>query len=91
VLYYNGTSVGTPMPFYRFIWNDVAQIKVEEHGVTLDEFENIVSHPMEVEASRSTGRPIAFGFGDDGRMIACVYEPVNELEVVPITAYEIED
>ncbi len=61
------------MPFYNFIWTDVNQPKVEEHGVTLDEFEAIVCDPLEESTSRSTGRPIAFGYGDDGRMLACVY------------------
>jgi uncharacterized DUF497 family protein len=79
------------MPYYWFRWTDVAQTKVEDHGITVNEFEAVVSQPVSTATSRSTGRPIAFGFGDDGRMIACVYEQLNELEVIPITAYEVDD
>lgn len=79
------------MPYYRFLWDEMSQTEVEEHGVTLDEFEAVVCDPMAVEVSRSTGRPIAFGFGDDGRMLACIYEVVDDYDVIPITAYEVDN
>ena len=79
------------MPEYRFLWTDISQEKVQEHGVTLDEFQAVVCDPMWTDTSRSTGRPIAFGLSDDGRMLACVYELVDEVDVIPVTAYEVED
>ena len=79
------------MPYYRFFWDEASQTEVEEHGVTLDEFEAVVCDRMAVEASRSTGRPIAFGPGDDGRMLACIYEVVDDYDVIPITAYEVDN
>jgi hypothetical protein len=80
-----------PMPYYTFIWTDVAQSKVEANGVTLDDFEDVVCHPLSPATSRSTGRPMAFGWNSEGKMIACVYEKVDELQILPITAYEVDD
>lgn len=78
------------MPYYRFLWTEVAQSKVEANGVTMGEFENILRHPLSTESSRSTGRPIAVGLGEEGRLIVCVYELEGDFDVLPITAYEIE-
>ena len=50
----------------------------------------MVGDPVRVESSRSTGRPIAFGYTDAGRFLACVYELIDESTVYPITAYEVE-
>ena len=79
------------MPYYRFIWTEISKAKVEAHGVTLDEFEAILCDPLHTDISRTTGRPIAFGFGEDGRMLACVYELEDDFDVIPITAYEVDD
>lgn len=78
------------MPVYRFFWWGGNQEHVEEHGVSIEEFEAIVCNPMAVEESRSSERLIAFGYGDDGRRLACVYEVVEGFEVIPVTAYEVE-
>ena len=55
-----------------------------------DDFEQVVCDPVRVESSRSTGRPIAFGYTDEGRFLACVFDPMDETTVYPITAYEVE-
>ena len=36
----------------------------------MDEFEAIVCDPLRVEKSRSTDRRVAFGYGDDGRIVS---------------------
>jgi uncharacterized DUF497 family protein len=79
------------MPVHRFIWTDVGQAKVEANGVTLDEFEAVVQKPLRTVRSRTTGRPIAIGIGDDGRLLACVYEQLDQWDVLPVTAYEVAD
>jgi uncharacterized DUF497 family protein len=78
------------MPYYFFIWNDENIAHLAEHGVTPDEFEQIVCDPVSEDVSRSTGRPVAFGLADDGRRLMCVYEMVDRNTVLPITAYEVE-
>ena len=79
------------MPYCRFLWDDESCEKIEQHGITIDEFEAVVCDPLENDISRNTDRPIAIGLGDDGRLIVCVYEFVDEFDVIPITAYEVED
>ncbi len=61
------------------------------HGVTPDEFEEVVCDPDEVDQSLSSGRPIAFGETSTGKYLACVYELLDDTTVLPVTAYEVED
>jgi uncharacterized DUF497 family protein len=79
------------VPVFLFVWNDQIEEHVAEHGVTPDEFEEVVCEPDEVDQSRSSGRAIAFGETSSGRYLACVYEFLDETTVLPATAYEVED
>ena len=76
------------MPFYFFVWTGENEEHLAGHGVTPDEFEEVVSQPDFVGANRSTGRPIAFGRTAAGRYLACIYELIDESTVLPVTAYE---
>jgi len=78
------------MPYYFFIWTDENAAHLAEHGVSQDEFEAVVCDPEATGISRTTGRPIAFGFTPDGRKLACVYRTLGDNEIFPITAYEVE-
>ncbi len=60
------------------------------HGISKDEVEEVLEYPEGIETSRSSGRPIAFGETSTGRIIAVVYEEVDQDTVYPVTAYEIE-
>lgn len=79
------------MPFYLFIWSDQIEEHLARHGVTPDEFEEVVCDPDEVDKSRSSGRRIAFGETSTGRYLACVHEFLDDTTVLPVTAYEVED
>lgn len=79
------------MPFFFFVWDDENDQHITEHGITTEEFEEIVSDPDRLDKSDSSGRPIAFGYTTGGRYLACVYEFLDEATVYPVTAYEIED
>ncbi len=63
---------------------------IAEHGITKDEVEQVLENPEGIESSRSSGRPIAFGETSTGRIIAVVYEEIDQDTVYPITAYEVE-
>jgi len=78
------------MPYYFFLWTDENTSHIAEHGITQDEFEAVVCNPESVDVSRSTGRPIAFGFSPKGRRLACVYKMLDDHEIFPVTAYEVE-
>ncbi len=63
---------------------------IAEHGISKAEVEEVLENPDGVETSRSSGRPIAFGETSTGRIIAVVYEEIDEDIVYPVTAYEVE-
>ena len=63
---------------------------ISEHDITREEVEEVLENPDGIETSRSSGRPVAFGETSTGRMIAVIYEVVDEDTVYPVTAYEVE-
>ncbi len=76
------------MAYYRFIWTEEIIDHLEQHGISLDDFEDVVCHPVSTGTSRSSGLPAAFGYASDGRYIIAVYKPLDEMTVLPVTAYE---
>jgi hypothetical protein len=60
-----------------------------EHDITPDEAEEVLTDPIATDVSRSSGRPIAFGFTHAGRKLAVVFERIDRITVYPITAYEV--
>ena len=78
------------MPYYFFIWDDENEQHIAEHDVSPNEFEEVVCDPDSSGESRTTGRPIAFGYTTTGRYLACVYDLIDDSTVYPVTAYEID-
>jgi uncharacterized DUF497 family protein len=63
---------------------------VEGHDVTIDEVEEVLGdRSSQRTESRSSGRPMVFGWTSTGKYIAVVYEEVldDPWTVYPITAY----
>jgi len=63
---------------------------IAEHGVTPDEVEEVLNDPFSQTAySRSSGRPITFGWSPTGRYLAVVWELVegDPPRAYPVTAY----
>lgn len=66
---------------------------VAEYDLSREEVESVLLETGNVEGtSRSSGRPIVFGWTSTGRFIAVVFEwsSENPLVIYPITAYEVE-
>lgn len=78
------------MAWFDFFWTDEIEDHLTQHGVSREDFEHVVANPIVVTTSRSSGRPLAMGYTEDGRYIACVYELMDGVTVVPFTAYEVE-
>jgi uncharacterized DUF497 family protein len=83
------------MAFRRCIWDldedpDGNVQHIAEHDLTIADVEHVLADPLGDESSLSSGRPLVFGFIPDGRLIAVVYEEIDELTVYPVTAYEVE-
>lgn len=79
------------MPYYSFHWNDVLIEHLAQHGITPEEFESVVRRPEDVDVSDSTGRPIVWGHLPDGRYVLAVFEFMDEVTVLPVTAYEVPE
>ena len=82
------------MRHYDVVWNPEADgniAHIAEHHLTPDDVETVLSNPIAEDISRSSGRPLVFGFTSDGRFIVVVYEELDKQTIYPITAYEIEE
>ena len=82
------------MPWFDIVWDDswpdgnVAHLA--EHGVSPEEAEVVLMHPIAREKSRSSGRWIAFGRTKEGRPLAVVYEMIDAITILPVTAFELD-
>ena len=83
------------MPYYDVLWNyedaDGNVAHIAEHGLTPEDVNAVLMAPDETGVSRSSGRPIAFGYTPDGRYICVVYEEIAPYTLYPVTAFEIKD
>jgi hypothetical protein len=62
-----------------------------DHGLDLDEVEHVLRNPTKHGTSRSSGRPMVWGYTPAGDYIAIVYEELDEDTVYPVTAFPVED
>ena len=82
------------MPWFDVVWDDslpdgnVAHLA--EHGVSREEAEEVLTNAVSREKSRSSGRWIAFGRTASGRGLAVVYEMIDEITVIPVTAFDVD-
>lgn len=76
------------MPYYEFLWTDEIVDHLAEHGLDQDDFEHVVCHPIAKGLSRSSNLPAVWGYTPDGRYIIAVYEELDEITILPVTAYE---
>lgn len=82
------------MPYDTILWDldDDPNGNVRhcaEHGITIDEVEEVFRHATDSDISRTTGRPVIFGLTDTGRNLIVIFEEVDTSTVYPITAYEV--
>jgi len=79
------------MPYFEFIWTiDIVQ-HLAEHGVSQEDFEHVVCFTSNKGYSRSSGLPAAWGHTMDGRYIMAIYEELDHLTILPVTAYEVRE
>ena len=67
---------------------------IAENGVTVEEFEELLDSPTASDdISRSSGRPVRFGWTSTGKHLLIAYEIEDDGEFVivrPVTAYEVD-
>ena len=79
------------MPYFEFLWTNENIEHIAEHGISQDDFEQVVCDPVDETRSRSSGLPIAFGYTVDQRYIMAIYEMLDETTVLPVTAYKVRE
>ena len=79
------------MPCYVFVWSDDIVRHLAEHGVSQDEFEHVVCNPISKGYSRSSELPVSWGYTADGRYMMAVYEELDHITILPVTAYEVRE
>ena len=79
------------MPYYEFLWTAEIIAHLAEHGISCEDFEEVVANPERLGVSRATGRPCRWGETADGRPLFCVYEFLDERTIIPVTAHEVMD
>jgi len=78
----------------QIIWNDEPDgnvAHIEEHGLTVDDVEEVLANPDSRDVSRSSDLPCVFGYMPDGRYIIVVFELIDEDTIYPVTAYEVPE
>lgn len=75
------------MPWFDFFWHEENLRKLAEHGVTAAEFEQVVTAAGSVEESDS-GSDMVRGETNAGRFLICIFTMLDEMTILPITAYE---
>ena len=79
------------MAYFDIIWTDEAIDHIAEHGISQEHFEEVICHPQRKGFSQSSKLPAAWGYTSDGRYLIVVYEEVDEVTILPITAYEVPE
>ena len=86
----------TIMPVAHLVWDlendpDGNVQHIAQHGIDQQEVQQVIFSALSnTTASRSSGHRITFGYTDEGRYLAVVWEHVADdpLTIYPITAYE---
>jgi len=78
------------MPWFDILWTEEIARHIAEHGLTLEDVEEVLMNPVSESESRSSGLPVCWGFTPDGRYIAVIYRWIEDgLSIEPVTAYEV--
>ncbi len=64
---------------------------VAEQGISPDDFEHVFCDPTSEGDSRSSGLPAVSGDTPDGRYMMAVYEELDDVTILPVTASEVPE
>ena len=73
------------------MWSEEIIDHLAEHDISQDDFEGVVNNPVRKGKSKSTGNPAVWGYTRDGRYIIAVFEMIDAITVMPVTAYEVPE
>jgi uncharacterized DUF497 family protein len=84
------------MNIFRILWDDpddpAGNVQhLAEHGLSIEEVEEVLSDPSSEGKSASSGRPCVWGYTLEGMYIIVVYEEVDQDTIRVVTAYEVPE
>lgn len=84
------------MDLFRILWDDPDDPNgnvqhLAEHGLTIDDVEEVLAIPTSEGKSASSGRPCVWGYTLEDVYIIVVYEQIDADTVRVVTAYEVPE
>ncbi len=84
------------MKYLRILWDapDDPYGKVQhisEHGLAMEDVEEVLENPSSNGSSESTGFPCVWGYTLEGLYIVVVYEKIDVDTIRVVTAYEVSE
>ena len=84
------------MDYLRILWDDPDDPNgnvqhVLEHGLSIEDVEEVLANPTSEGRSASTGRPCVWGYTLEGLYIIVVYDQIDEDTIRVRTAYEVTE
>jgi uncharacterized DUF497 family protein len=84
------------MNIFRIIWDDPDDPNGHvqhsaEHGLSIEDVEEVLSNPTSDGSSASSGLPCVWGYTIEGIYIIFVYEEVDPDTIRIVTAYEVRE
>lgn len=76
------------MPEFSILYDELIEHHIARHDVTMDEFQQVVNNPSFI-ISQDNDRMRAEGFTASGRYLACVYEVIDDFQILAVTAFEV--
>ena len=84
------------MNLFRILWDDPDDPDgnvqhIAEHGLTIEDVEEVLSNPTSTGTSASSGRPCVWGYTLEGIYTIVVYDEIDQDTVRVVTAYEVPE
>jgi uncharacterized DUF497 family protein len=84
------------MRFFRILWDDPQDPKgnvqhIAEHGLDIEDVEEVWGSPTSEGVSASSGLPIVWGYTLERVYIIVVYEQIDQDTIRVVTAYPVPE
>lgn len=84
------------MNFFRILWDmpddpDGNVQHVADHGLSIEDVEEVLMRPTASGKSSSSGRPCVWGYTVEGMYVIVIYEKVDADTIRVFTAFEVPE
>ena len=79
------------MAEFSILYDDSVVDHLDQHGVTIEEFAEVVNYPDAATVDERNGREIAYGYTSAMRYLACVYDRLDEETILAVTAFDVRE